>query len=81
MAQAFKALYTIRECKIHKRQTMLINALILSHLHYLALMLATIAQNLIITVAKQLSWAVKACWAVRNLSPLRSLKQKLAYYQ
>ena len=39
----------------------LLNALVISHLHYPALLLNGISQNLITTLENQLSWGIKAC--------------------
>ena len=50
-----KSLYTVRGCIPNKMKTMLINALVLSHQQFSAVILATIDQNLIITYEKQLS--------------------------
>ena len=41
---------------------LLLNALVLSHLHYSAILIPGISENLITTLEKQLNWGIKACF-------------------
>ena len=41
---------------------MLLNALVVSHLQYSAILLTGITENLMTTLEKQLNWAIKACF-------------------
>ena len=62
MACGIKTLYSIREYLPEKTHLLLLNALVTSHIHYPSIPLNGIAQNLITTLEKQLSWAFKACF-------------------
>ena len=61
MACGIKTLYCVRELLPEKICLSLLNALVISHLHYSALLLNGISQNLITTLENQLSWGNKAC--------------------
>ena len=61
MAFGIKTLYAIRESFPKKIQILILNALVISHVQYSAIMLNGISENLLTTSEKQLSWAVKTC--------------------
>ena len=61
MVCGIKTLYCVRELLPEKICLSLLNALVISHLHYPALLLNGISQNLITTLENQLSWGIKAC--------------------
>ena len=62
MACGIKTLYALRESFPQKTLILLMNALVISHVNYSAILLSGISDNLITTLEKQLSWAVKACF-------------------
>ena len=49
---------------------MLLNSLVISHIHYPAILINEMSQNLITTLKKQLNWGVKAFSTKENLIPL-----------
>ena len=49
----------------------------LSHVQYSSVLLATMNQNLIITLEKQLNWAIKACFHRQKFDSSSDLKMKL----
>ena len=44
-----------------KNRLLLLNALVISQLHYPAILLSSLTSNLVISLEKQLSWAIKTC--------------------
>ena len=74
MACGIKTLYTIRESFPEKTRLMIMNALVISHVHYSAILLNGISENLLTTLEKQLSWAVKACFNRRKCDHSADLK-------
>ena len=62
MAQIFKCLYNLRDCLPKNRLPVMINSLVMCHLQYPAVVLSTVDNSLVVTLEKQLSWAVKACY-------------------
>ena len=62
MALSFKCLYNLRDCLPKNLLPVMINSLVMSYLQNPAILLSTVDNKLIITLEKQLSWAVKACY-------------------
>ena len=62
MATGIKTLYAIRDIFPTSTRLLLLNALVLSHLHYSSILLTGISENLITTLEKQLNWEYKACF-------------------
>ena len=62
MACGIKTIYSVRDLFPEKTRFLLLNALVISHLHYSSVLLNGITENLLTTLEKQLSWAVKACF-------------------
>ena len=62
MSCGIKCLYSIRDLFPEKTRLMLLNALVVSHLQYSAILLTGITVNLMTTLEKQLNWAIKACF-------------------
>ena len=60
MACGIKTLYSVKSFLPDKTCLMLLNSLVISHIHYPALLLNGISQNLITTLEKQLNWGVEA---------------------
>ena len=61
MATGIKAFYAIRDIFPIATRLFLLKALVLSDLHYSAILLAGISENLITTLEKQLNCGIKAC--------------------
>ena len=72
MACGIKTLYTVKTFLPEKFCRKLLNPLVLSQIQHLAILLNGISQNLITSLEKQLSWAVKVCFN-RNKSELRAV--------
>ena len=63
MSCGIKCLYSIGDLFPEKKtRLMLLNALVVSHLQYSAILLTGIFENLMTTLEKQLNWAIKACF-------------------
>ena len=60
MACGIKTLCTLRESFPEKTRIMILYALVISHVHYSAILRNGISENLLTILEKQLSWAVKA---------------------
>ena len=54
--------YALRNFLPINARLLLFNALILSHLHYSAVILNGITENLLTTLEKELNWGIKACF-------------------
>ena len=55
---------------------LILNALVLSHIHYSATIIQSINQNLVLTLDRQLNWAVKASFFRKKFDSSRDLKLK-----
>ena len=62
MATGIKTLYSIRDIFPTATRLLLLNVLVLSHLHYSSILLTGISENLITTLEEQLNWGIKACF-------------------
>ena len=62
MAGGIKTRYSIREYFPEKIRLLLLNVLAISHLHYPAILLNGLTENLNTTLEKQLNWGIKACF-------------------
>ena len=93
MTCGIKTLYSLREVISDNYKVLTLNALVISHLHYSAVLLNGINNNLIRSLEKQLSCGVKACFhrkkndssldlIIKNkILPIRhSLDQKLFFH-
>ena len=76
MACGIKTLYSVKYFLTDKTCLMLFNSLVISHIHYPAILLNEISQNLITTLEKQLNWDVKACFNRRKYDSSSDLKIK-----
>ena len=76
MACGIKTIYAVKQFLPEKVCLLLLNALVLSHLHYPAILLQGISQNLLTTLEKQLSWRVKACFNRQKQDSSSDLKIK-----
>ena len=61
MACGIITLQSIKKPLPVKTRLLIMHALVISHLHYPAILLSGISANLMISLEKQLSWAVKTC--------------------
>ena len=62
MACGIKILYSIRDHFPEKVRLLLLNALVISHLHYPAILLNGLTENLNTTLEKHLNWRIEACF-------------------
>ena len=76
MATGIETLKRISRPFPEKTRLLLLNALVISHLHYSALLLASSKNNCFFTLEKQLSWAVKTCFNRKKYDSSSDLKQK-----
>ena len=75
-AAGFKTSYTIRRTIPDKMNALILNAFVLSHIYYSAAIIHSINQNLILTLERQLNWAVKASFFRKKFDSSRDLKLK-----
>ena len=78
MAQGIKSIYALRNIipTVYKKKIIL-NSFVLSHVQYSSVLFATINQNLITTLEKQLNWAIKACFQRQKFDSSSDLKMNL----
>ena len=62
IACGIKAVYAILDFFPIKTRLLLLNASVLSHLYYPAILLSGISENLLTRLEKQLNWGVKECF-------------------
>ena len=74
MACGIKTLYSLREVISDNYKVLTLNALVISHLYYSAVLLNGINNNLIRSLEKQLSWGVKACFHRKKFDSSLDLK-------
>ena len=74
MTCGIKTIYSVRDLFPEKTRFLLLNALVISHLHYSSVLLNGITENLLTTLEKQLSWAVKACFKRNKFDHSSDLK-------
>ena len=76
MACGIKTMYAMKQFLPEKTCLLLLNALVISHLHYPSILLQGLSQNLVTTLEKQLSWGVKACFNRQKIDSSSDLKIK-----
>ena len=76
MAAGIKTIYAIRRTSPDNMKKLILNAFVLSHLHYSATIIQSINQNLVLTLDRQLNWAVKASFFRKKFDSSRDLKPK-----
>ena len=76
MACCIKTLYYLREVISDNYKVLTLNALVISHLHYSAVLLNGVNNSLIRSLEKQLSWGVKACFHRKKYDSSLDLKIK-----
>ena len=62
IATGIKTIYATSDIFPTATRLLLLHALVSSHLHYSAILLTGISENLITTLEKQLNWGIKACF-------------------
>ena len=75
MACGIKVLKTISKSLPEKTKILLLNAIVLSYLHYSALILIGLQNSLLTTLRKQLNWEIKTAFNRRKYD--RSTDHKL----
>ena len=76
MAAGISTIYTKRRTIPDKIKKLILNALVLSHIPYSATIIQSINQNLILTLDRQLNWAVKASFFRKNFDSSKHLRLK-----
>ena len=66
-----------QEQNSHCIQKSILNSFFLSHVQYSSVLIATINQNLITTLKKQLNWAIKACFHWQKFDSSSDLKMNI----
>ena len=74
MAARIKTIYTIRRTTPDNMKKLILNALVVSHILYSATIIQSINQNLVLTLSRQLNWAVKASLFRKKFDSSRDLK-------
>ena len=74
MAFGIKTINSIKNCLPINTRLLLMKAIIVSHIHYPAVLLSGISSSLLISLEKQLSWAVKICFNRRKYDRSSDLK-------
>ena len=77
MAQGIKCIYAPRNIVPTIYKKLILSSFVLSHVQCSSVLLATINQNLIRTLEKQLNWAIKACFHRQKFDSSSDLKMKL----
>ena len=76
MATVIKTIKCISRPFSEQTRLVLLNTLVISHLHYSGLLLASSKNNCFITLENQLSWAVKTCFSRKKYDSSSDLKLK-----
>ena len=74
MACGIKVLNTLGKSSPEKTKILLLNATVISHLHYSALVLIGLQKSLLTTLEKQLNWGIKSIFNRRNYDRSTDLK-------
>ena len=74
MACGIKTIYCLRDFLQQKEKVLVLNSLVISHLHYSSILLSGISQNLVTTLEKQLNWAVKASFHRKKYESAHDLR-------
>ena len=81
MACGIKVLNTLSKSLPEKTKILLLNAIVISHLYYYALILKGFQRSLLTTLEKQLSWRIKSIFNRRKYDRSTDLKLRNKYYQ
>ena len=73
-----KIIYTLRNLIPTFLMKTVLNAFVISHLHYSLLLTQSIDKNLLISIEKQLNWAIRACYSRNRMDWTKDLKINLS---
>ena len=76
MATGIKTLKRISRPFPEQTRLLFLDVLVISHLHYSGLLLASSKNNFFITLEKQLSWALQTCFSRKKYDSSSDLKLK-----
>ena len=74
LACGLKVLNTLSKSLPEKRKVLLLGAIVISHLHYSALILIGLQKSLLTTLEKQLNWGIKTIFNRRKYDRSTDLK-------
>ena len=74
MACGIKVLNTLSTSLPEKTKTLLLNAIVISHLHYSALILIGLQKSLLTTLEKQLNWGIETNFKTRKYDRSTDIK-------
>ena len=74
MAGGIKVLNTLSKSLTEKTKVLLLNAIVISHLHYSALTLIGLQKSSLTTLEKQLNWGIKSIYNRRKYDRSTDLK-------
>ena len=76
MVVGIKVIYSIKNIFPEKTRSALLNALVLSHLHYPIVLFSGPKKSLRVTLNKQLNWGIKSCFNRTKFDRITDLKIK-----
>ena len=76
MARGIKTIYTLRNRIPTFLLKTVLNAFVISHLHYSLLLIQSVDKNLLMSLEKQLIWAIRACYSRNRMDLTKDLKIK-----
>ena len=76
MARGIKTIYTLRNRIPTFLMKTILNSFVISHLHYSLLLVQSLDKNLLISLEKQLNWAIRACYSRIRMDSTKGLKIK-----
>ena len=74
MAFGIKVLNTLSKSLPEKTKILLLKAIVISHLHFFALILTELQKSLLKLSEKQLNWGIKIIFKRRKYDPSKDLK-------
>ena len=74
MDRGIKKIYAIRKKIPQKLLILVLNTLVLSHLHYSAVIIHAIEQNLLMSLEKQLNWSSRATFLRQKFESVQDIK-------
>ena len=81
MACGIKTIYCVRDFLPTKTRLLLLNALVISHLHHSSILLSGISRSLISTLGKQLNWGIKACFIRYKMDSAHDLRLQIEFHR
>ena len=74
MAREIKTIYTVRNSLPGSSLKLILNALVLRHLHYSAVVIQSIGKHLLVSIEKQINWALKASFHRSKFESMKELR-------